>query len=259
MFVDQGDFNKHLTADHGLPVWAKTSRQNNPTETAFSGNLQVYSLPECQQQDLLQFFVENEQQIKDVVIENTQNNPQKVQFTVRLSLRKPSPEKQEEDKRLEFFATSDMVTVLTELTDDTFHRMVQQMMTSLFNFASQGSGWVLDKIVEGQIKFARFSPIRGSSYIALPASLNSEQSLLNIRNFGDHNCFLYCFTAWYHQRNGPELLPPGGNWRRRTSPFVYGPQNPIAHQASGDFEMPMPIDEINRFEKLNSVAVNIFR
>lgn len=261
VFLSKNVFNQHVSDSHGLPVFESANpeqRQNQPSETAFRGNLKVYKLRASSEKDLLQFFVNQEQEIKDIVEENTNFRPQKVQLTIQLSLTKPNPD-EENVKQIDFYACSDMITVYNQLNDEQFHAMIEQMMNNLVNFASNGSGWILEKILEGELKLASFSPIKGSSYLALPADLNSEASLLNIRNIGDHKCFLYSFVAWHHINEGEPLVPPGSNWRKRTNPCTYSPRNPRAHQPVGEYDMPMPLNQIDLFEKENSVNVNVFR
>ena len=145
------------------------------------------------------------------------------------------------------------------LADKTFHAMVEQMLLALNNFASHGSGWTLNQIVNIEIRLAKAKPIRASSYLALPGKLARTCSLLNIRNREDENCFLYCYTAAYHLKFGPRLLPPGAPARRITSPVTYGSDNPLAKQADGVFDMPMGFHQMTRFEELNNVCVNVFR
>ena len=137
--------------------------------------------------------------------------------------------------------------------------MVEQMLLALNNFASHGSGRTLNQIVNIVIRLAKAKPIRASSYLALPGNLARTCSLLNIRNREDENCFLFCYTAAYHLRFGPQLLPPGASSRRITSPVTYRPDNPLAKQADGVFDMPMGFHQMTRFEELNNVCVNVFR
>ena len=66
------------------------------------------------------------------------------------------------------------------LADKTFHAMVEQMLLALNNFASHGSGWTLDQIVNIEIRLAKAKPIRASSYLAIPGKLARTSSLLNI-------------------------------------------------------------------------------
>ena len=118
----------------------------------------------------------------------------------------------------------------------------------------------MDKLVDLDVKFATFNPIRGSSYLPTPPELDASRLLLNIRNLQDHNCFLYCFTAAWHLKHGPLLYNSGSDSiAKRTSPETYSRRNPLAHQAEGEFEMPMGFGQMLRFEKLNDCKINVFR
>ena len=70
--------------------------------------------------------------------------------------------------------------------------------------------------------------------------------------------FLYCFTAAYHlYTNIPLIL--SSSWRCKANPETYNPRtNRLAKKHEGDFFMPMPFNQIERFEKLNKVQVNVF-
>ena len=92
-----------------------------------------------------------------------------------------------------------------ELSSETFWTMVEKMMIVLMTFASNSSGLVLDKVVKVTVNFDRYRPITGSSFIALPSKLQNCRGLLNIRNHGDANCFLYCYIAAYHMHNNISL------------------------------------------------------
>ena len=47
-------------------------------------------------------------------------------------------------------------------------------------------------------------------------------------------------------------------WRTITSPALYNRTNTTAHQAQGEYEMPMAIDKIESFETFEQVNVNVF-
>ena len=110
------------------------------------------------------------------------------------------------DEHKSIFAKTDIKTVYYDgLSEDEFFTMVQQVICVLNCFSSNGSGWVLEKINNLELKIVKFNPIRGSSYLALPSELVNDRNLINIRNINDSNCFLYCYTAAYHMKYGPVL------------------------------------------------------
>ena len=74
------------------------------------------------------------------------------------------------------------------------------------------------------LNFAKHRPIRGSSFIALPCELSTCQAVLNIRNYNDNNCFVYCYIAARCQ------------------------EEKIGKKVNG----------LKKFEELNSVQVNVF-
>ena len=64
------------------------------------------------------------------------------------------------------------------------------------NWVSGGSGWTVDQILHHYINITKYVPLRGNSYIPLPAELqNSKKGLINLTN-EDHKCFL-----WSHVRH----------------------------------------------------------
>ena len=131
----------------------------------------------------------------------------------------------------------------TGLSKSCFAGMIEQMLLSLNNFASHGSGWTVDRIENVELRFVKSKPISASSYLALPTELARSQYLLNIRT----------------HKIGPKLIPDNASWRQKTNPIMYGPENPRAKQPVGEFLIPMAFHQLKKFEQLNQVRVNVFR
>ena len=262
IFYSADEFADHMNQVHDLPVWHDYS-ENLPSikasETAFDGALHVYELLVEKHVDLLELMMDRQQEINHLIHLNTQQSPRNVQFTAELTLTKPILN-DDELQHITIYANSKMVPVYVDgLDNDEYFEMVEQMLSIVYNFDSHGSGWVLDKVKKLDIKIVKFSPIRASSYLALPRELANERSVLNIRNQNDEKCFFYCYTAAFHNKFGPKLLPDNAPWRQRTSPATYSAQNVNAVQPKGDFQMPMGISQISKFERINNVQVNVFR
>ena len=154
-----------------------------------------------------------------------------------------------------------MTPVLNDgMSDETYWTMVDEMLTVLATFASSGSGWIfirkwLEKVIKLDVKFARYRPVNGSSYLTLPVKIANGRGLLNKRNHNDKNCFKYCYIAANHLQNNISLERYGRNSNtERTSPDTYS----NLEQPLGDFEMPMGFDDMKEFEYLNNVQVNVF-
>ena len=266
-----GDFFKylnHIEYDHGLPT--KFSPRNNEdierntgyrqVETAFGGSLQTYQLKRnITSIDLLELLGKEKNQIQNLIREKTRAGPKKIQLTTELKLIKPKINDDSQDSITIFTNTNFVPVYFYGLTDDEYYHLMEQLISALVTFASHGSGWILLEIKNLLVKFTSYSPIKGRSYTALPNKLQGCRSLLNIRNLGDENCFLYCYTAAYHLHTEIPLIETS-SWRCKSNPDTYNPRtNPLAKKHHGDFSMPMPFNEIERFEKLNKVQVNVFR
>ena len=149
--------------------------------------------------------------------------------------------------------------------------------------------------------------MRAGSYLPLPRGFKKQNfNLVNIQTKTNHKCFLYCFIAAYHPKNGPPLYASSQAYRKKTKCATYkeedsededsdddevkgesdmdvvvvavnhnqdeGNAEPPQRQPDArqremkqimkiqvDFEMPMSILEIGRFERLKNVQINIFR
>ena len=143
------------------------------------------------------------------------------------------------------------------LSDEAFWQLVEKTMSVLATFNSLGSGWILEKNLKVDVKFARFRPVHGSSYIALPSKTANCRGLLNVRSHEDRDCFRYCFVATYHMYHPISLGKIDQNHQiDKTSPTTYN--QPRLHQTLGDFTMPMGYADIPQFETFNKLQVNVF-
>ena len=146
--------------------------------------------------------------IATLIEQRLSQGPQNVQFSVKVQLLKLNQDENstEAEERVEIYANSLMTPIYVEgLTDELYWSMVEKMMAVLSTFASSGSDWVIEKIINFDLKFARYRPICGSSYLALTHTLANCRGLLNIRNHDDANCFNYCFVEAYHAHHGISL------------------------------------------------------
>ena len=127
-------------------------------------------------------------------------------------------------------------------------------MSVLTTFASMGSGWVLEKVLKVDVKFARFQTDSRLVLYCFATKIANSRCLLNIRNHEDQQCFRYCYVAAYHLHHGIGLDKVDQNYQ--TSPTTYN--QPGIHQSLGELDLPMGFEDIPEFEKLNDVQVNVF-
>ena len=268
-FTNALAYTEHLNDEHGLPdtsldlEQADTNSGLEPTKTSFGGALKIYDVKiAANEVDLLSLMQIKRTEVNNIIRINTQLSPQRVQLGAVIGLYKPGPE-------LDFGSQPEIMTLYVNskmkpvdfdgLSDNQYYEMTEQMLLNLNNFSSQGSGWTVSNVRNLQVRLAKSRSVRAGSFLKLPSKLQGSRHILNIRNNKDEKCFLYCFTAQYHRLFGPSLIPDTGNWRQKTNPFYYGSENPKARLPIGEYDMPMGINQIDQFETLNNVRVNIFR
>ena len=171
--------SSHLYAQHArsvlsIPVFGAEFQPNQPPDqSAFNGSLQSYSREPTDDEmvlarDLQAFMKIKQKRIQELIDQKLSAGPQKVQFSAELQLLKHFREPDEDDERLTIFANSLMTPVYAEgLSNADFSSMVEKMLAVLFTFASSGSGWLLEKVLRVNIKFAKYRPASGSSYVDL--------------------------------------------------------------------------------------------
>ena len=197
-------------------------------------------------------------QIEEIIEQKISSGPQKFQFSAELSFFKPKHDTDEDGENLVVFANSLLTPVIAGgISNDDFALMVEKMMAVLFTFVSSGSGWQLDRVIRLHLNFAKYRPFRVSSFIALPYEFSTCQAVLNIRNHNDNNCFVYFYIAARCLKENIGIKVDGQNDTFRAT-------NPETHKElkslfpAGNFQMPMGLSSLNKFEELNSAQVNVF-
>ena len=93
---------------------------------------------------------------------------------------------------------------------------------------------------------AKYIPIHGCSYIETPKSIACKGAVVNVKN-NDNMCFIWAIL--YALRNSDVK----SNFNRVTNYEEY------IHTLKFDTaSMPMKIEDISRFEKLNGLAINVY-
>lgn len=177
-YLDKLSYTNHMHTAHGLPVWtgqeSKTDAEEEEipflplSEKSFGGALKIYNINVGDnEKDLMHVMKISQQKIQSTVRWNTQTCQYKVQFTAELLLTKPScpvttNSEKEQPQLSTLFLNSDMIRVdFTGISDDQYMSMVDQMIQTLVNFASHGSGWMVANIARVELRLVR-SPGIGS-------------------------------------------------------------------------------------------------
>ena len=129
-------------------------------------------------------------------------------------------------------------------TQITFGTQHNTLMQKLDDEQLEGSGFVLNGIVNVIMEVYKVNDIQASSWVELPEKYKNNKSIINIKN-DDQYCFLWCILAH---------LFPVEDHKNRTSSYSMNLNKLI----SNGLEFPMKIKDIPKFENLNNLNVNIF-
>ena len=124
--------------------------------------------------------------------------------------------------------------------------MENEMIENLENFNRGGSNWVFEKVLFLEIHFARWNPLRGSGWIALPPALQKKKALINMKN-NDDMCFKWCIARAVNPvQIHPERITP--NLREQAEELNWE-----------GCKFPMAVNKIKLFESRNpQFSVNVF-
>ena len=199
--------------------------------------------------DLFKFF----QKTKSSFINVCKNEVEalksvKIQFSLLVKFHMTRQGKLEE---MEHYFNRMQPVIVNEHNMDTLSPLLNQFIHEVKGeieaWSERGSGWIMDKILKAFINVARYQPMRGGSYMELPAKLKNKKAVLNIQNRRDNECLRWAIRA--------ALFPsPRGRNPMRTSSY---PTEDGLNFAGIDF--PTPVSQIDRLERQNpNLAINVF-
>ncbi|XP_066157591.1 uncharacterized protein [Euwallacea fornicatus] len=119
-----------------------------------------------------------------------------------------------------------------------------QVLNQLSEFQERDSGFALQKIDYLEININKFEMGSGSTFIKLPKEISKKRACINIQN-DDQACFYWSIVS--------AIYPVINNNNRITSYPHYS-----AVLNTTNLEMPMPLNKIYKFEKLNDISVNVY-
>ena len=132
----------------------------------------------------------------------------------------------------------------TNLTEF-YQHSVDKIMESLSCFQKEGSNWVIESIANVALHTVKHKPLSGSSYIPLPATIMRKKAIINMKN-EDNECFKWNVTRWMNPVDkNPERIT--NDLRKQSEKLNWE-----------GIVWPMKLKDINKFEKMNNISVNVF-
>ena len=170
----------------------------------------------------------------------------KVKLILTVRFTKENPATGNIDINVYSFASK--MEIVTESTDlsDLYNTMTSRIFELIQNFNNRGSGWQFDRVEHLDININPFNPMSASSYIELPSSLYMKKAIINVKNENDNECFKWAVTsAVFPAKEHGERLSK--QMREDSEKFDW----------SG-IEFPVSLKQIDKFEKQNNYAINVF-
>ena len=139
------------------------------------------------------------------------------------------------------FAFHSAIKLILENTDveEVYNEMVDEIEASIQRVENaEGSGWILEKIINITLHTAKWDPLNAGSYIDLPVNLKNKKAIINMKN-QDDKCFLWCVLR---------ALNPKNNHPERVDKDLISKQDILNMEG---IHYPVSFRDIDRFESLN--------
>ncbi|XP_067216947.1 uncharacterized protein [Linepithema humile] len=140
-------------------------------------------------------------------------------------------------KNQEIYPTSDLNEWYTK-------HVVDVIQASLEEFQERDSGWALSRILNLTINVNKLNPLRAGCHIELPRKIMLKKAVVNVKS-NDNACFAWAVVA--------ALYPT----KRNSERTIEYPHYSTVLNLCG-IEFPMTLPQISKFEKLNTISVNVF-
>ncbi|CAB0044872.1 unnamed protein product [Trichogramma brassicae] len=146
-----------------------------------------------------------------------------------------------------FNTKNEHISQSTDLGEWFTTNVQQSILKQMEEFAEEGSGWTLSKILHLLVNINKYNPSRVGSYIPLPTNIKNKNACVNVQNFDDNFCFKWAIlAALYSDKKKPH--------KERIEQYKKF-ENEL--NFSG-IEFPMKLKDIPKFEKMNEISVNVY-
>ena len=216
----------------------KQRRQRFPDSSAFQNKMKRFVLPATGQNTLQQFLNAVSDEAKGILQDNLSELKS---IKVNFMLEAVYTDVEGEEAKRAFKTTNKPVLEehdLNEFLGNEFRQLIHEAEES----QEKNSGWTLSVIKNLNIRIHKYSPWRGSSYIILPDWIEKKKACVNVHN-NDQYCFKYAILSKFISRDA-----------QREELY-----RDLQHNY--DFScisFPPSFQNIEKFEKVNSISINIF-
>ncbi|KYM93741.1 hypothetical protein ALC62_15653 [Cyphomyrmex costatus] len=132
----------------------------------------------------------------------------------------------------------------TDLREWYASRVIVPTLASLEEHEERDSGWALSRILNLTVNVNKLNPMRAGCHVTLPEKFKRKEAVVNVRSM-DNACFAWAVVA--------ALYPADNNVNRTAS---YPHYSKVLNFA--DIEFPVTLKDVAKFERSNTVSVNVY-
>lgn len=150
---------------------------------------------------------------------------------------------------VKYFSTENGVIYKLENLSKFFDsKIISPLQRNIEEFQERDSGWTLRQILSLTININKHQPMRGSSYIDLPLSIQAKHACLNIQNYDDEECFKWAvLSARFPKNNNPQRV------------HLYQREEYMVRVNFKGITFPTPARQIPIFERNNAdISINLY-
>ncbi|KAK3108225.1 hypothetical protein FSP39_003551 [Pinctada imbricata] len=213
-------------------------------EEAINGNLRKYTMEGKGKSifDPLSYLKSKEDEIRSVLRREVLRKNIKYYLTMQVRFKKQKGDAIETTEP--HFHGRCHILLKPEDIEHSLRESVMKMINSFIEYQREGSNWTLDRVMNVNIHIATYIPIKGSSYLPLPAKLAKKKAIVNPQN-NDHKCFMWSVLASpFPGRRNPQRII---NYVDHTNDLDFS-----------DIPFPVKVADIPKFEKRNGISINVF-
>ena len=156
-----------------------------------------------------------------------------------------------ENKIAYFHSDRYFLTNLDKVEDDVIIAHTK-ILNSIEKFLADGSGWVVNKILDHNVNISVYKPLKGSSYIETPKEIsNPKKGLINPQNTKDNECFRWCHMI-HLAINGK--IDAGSRDFQRISKY----KKFLDKVNYDNIEFPVKTKVVPKIEEQNKIKINLF-
>ena len=111
----------------------------------------------------------------------------------------------------------------------------------------KGSGWIIDSVINHNIRFSKYDRLAGNSYIKLLKELDHpRKGLINIQNIDDNECFKWCLVRYLNpaDHHPARITKTGKDFAKKLN--------------FKDIKFPVKVKEIHKIKNKNSIGISVF-